>query len=117
MAHERSDRNLRMEKFTTRCLRSGEIHELLLCAPQESQRPRIDRVAYLGFGEICSGGVVEVGDRFSCHACTGHVLGFDETHYPNHYNVIIVAEPALCGERLDLRPGDEFWIEHTPRRP
>jgi hypothetical protein len=95
--HKRDDRGMTLIEHESRCVRRGDIHELVTTDQAGAvSGDRIDRVGFLGFIEIESAGVVERGDAV-IHKGTvlGSVLGFDECHVPNHYN-ILVAAPRLC---------------------
>jgi Family of unknown function (DUF6917) len=111
MDHVRNDRGLFLSSFRTRCVRSGEIHEFLLCPADAERAERIDSLSYLGFGEIDSAGVIEVGDSvYLGRMFVGHVLGFDDTHAPNHYNVVIRGPRSCTGQSLGLSVGDRFSV-------
>jgi hypothetical protein len=111
MDHARSDRAMTLSPFRTRCLRQGEIHEVLLCAAGTRRDEPIDYVTYLGFGEIASGGVVEVGDTlYHGQQPLGVVLGFDETHVPNHYNIVVSSPAPLSGRAQGLTLADTFCL-------
>ena len=63
MTHSRTDRGMRLTEFRTRCIPAGEIHEMVTTDQSDAVLgDKIDRVGYLGFAEIASGGVMEVGD-------------------------------------------------------
>jgi len=106
LVHRRDDRGMSLEPYASRCVRVGEVHELVTTDHRDT-RPgtTIDRVAFLGFAEITRAGVVDrgdllwVGDRL-----VGAVLGFDACHFPNHYNVLIATGETLTGSELGLRP-------------
>jgi hypothetical protein len=116
MDHERHERALTLSSFRTRCFKQGEIHEFLLCDRDTAKLKLINDVAYLGFGAFTQGGVVEVGDEFWCgDNCIGSILGFDETHMPNHYNVIIQSEQATSGFQRGLRQQEAFSIKMQAR--
>jgi hypothetical protein len=103
LVHRRDDRGMSLEPFASRCVRAGEVHELV--TTDHGVGERIDRVGFLGFAEIATAGVIDRGDDFWVgDVRVGSVLGFDACHFPNHYN-ILVRVPALCtGTDLDLRP-------------
>ncbi|HEY8987024.1 MAG TPA: hypothetical protein VIU15_46575 [Streptomyces sp.] len=106
LTHRRDDRGMRLEEFTSRCVRAGEVHELVT-TDQAGSPPgaRIDRVGFLGFVEIQGAGVIDRGDEVWVDGrLAGTVLGFDACHFPNHYNVLIAAATLLTGPDLDLRP-------------
>ena len=104
MTHSRTDRGMILTEFRTRCIREGEIHELVTTDQSEAVfGDRIDRVGYLGFAEIAAGGVMEVGDPVRiAGTLIGQVLGFDETHYPNHYNILIATDRLLTSQDIHL---------------
>lgn len=103
-----ADRGLELIKPISRCVRRGEIHELILT--DEDARPggRADRIAYLGFAEIAAAGVLVSGDAVHLDGrLIGILAGFDETHAPNHLNIVIKASGELAdgvgqGARLGM---------------
>ncbi|MFJ9929961.1 hypothetical protein SAMN04490357_0553 [Streptomyces misionensis] len=108
LVHRRTDRGMRLEEHAARCVRRGEVHELVT-TDQWEPRPgaRIDRVGFLGFVELECGGVIDRGDLVRIgDAVVGTVLGFDACHLPNHYNILIHAERAVSGLDLELLPED-----------
>ncbi|MFD3683279.1 DUF6917 domain-containing protein [Nocardiopsis sp. NPDC058631] len=106
LVHRRTERGMRLEPFASRCVRAGEVHELVATDHTETaEGARIDRVGFLGFAEITAAGVVDRGDEvWIGPRRVGVVLGFDACHTPNHYNVLIHADPAPTGRDLGLRP-------------
>ncbi|MFF2630952.1 DUF6917 domain-containing protein [Kitasatospora griseola] len=114
LLHSRTERGMSLEPFASRCVRVGEVHELVT-TDQRDTTPgaRIDRVGFLGFAEIAAAGVLDRGDEvFVGEHRVGTVLGFDACHFPNHYNVLIAADRLLTGEKLDLRP--ELPVRFVP---
>lgn len=107
LAHRRTDRGMRLEPFASRCVRAGEVHELVATDHGETAPgARIDRVAFLGFAEIGAAGVLDRGDELWIGGQRiGVLLGFDGCHLPNHYNVLVRAEPPRTGTELGLTPG------------
>jgi hypothetical protein len=106
LVHRRDDRRMSLEPYASRCVRVGEVHELVTTDHRET-RPgtRIDRVAFLGFAEITRAGVLDRGDRLWVgDRLVGTVLGFDACHFPNHYNVLITTEEMMTGSELGLLP-------------
>ncbi|MDP8970681.1 MAG: hypothetical protein M3N52_09360 [Actinomycetota bacterium] len=104
--HRRDNRGMRLEPYASRCVRQGEVHELVATDhTQTAPGARIDRVAFLGFAEILRGGVVDRGDQLWINGQPiGTVLGFDACHFPNHYNILIAADPPQTGLDLALQP-------------
>lgn len=106
LTHARDDRGMRLDEFASRCVRVGELHELVATDHAETTAgSRIDRVWFLGFAEISRAGVVERGDevRIGSHRI-GTVLGFDSCHFPNHYNILIHSLVPATGAALALAP-------------
>ncbi len=114
LLHRQDDRGMQLEPYASRCVRHGELHELV--TTDQTQAPlgaRIDRVGFLGFVEILEAGVIDRGDQLEINAePIGTVLGFDACHFPNHYNIVIAADPLQTG--LDLGVGPEAPIRFEP---
>ncbi|WP_245766682.1 DUF6917 domain-containing protein [Streptomyces colonosanans] len=109
LIHRRDDRGMHLEEFASRCVRRGEVHELVT-TDQRDTAPgaRVDRVGFLGFAEIGCGGVVDRGDHVWIDGRPlGTVLGFDSCHFPNHYNILISVPEPVTGRDLALRPETE----------
>lgn len=105
-------RGIKLTEFRTRCLLKNEIHEFILCAEDTDPNSLIDKVFYLGFGEFTEGGVMEVGDTvYLGDRPFGTILGFDETHFPNHYNILIKTDNLKTGEELGVKAEDTFSIQ------
>lgn len=106
LTHRRTERGMRLEPFASRCVRVGEVHELVATEHTgTAEGTRIDRVGFLGFAEITAAGVVDRGDQVWIGSRrVGVVLGFDACHTPNHYNVLIHAVPMPTGGELGLCP-------------
>ncbi|HVK20091.1 MAG TPA: hypothetical protein VM677_01895 [Actinokineospora sp.] len=104
LVHSRDDRGMRLEEFASRCVRQGEVHELVT-TDHDVDDPRIDRVGFLGFTEISHGGVIDRGDEVHIGGeYVGKVLGFDACHFPNHYNILIRRENPVTGRQIALTP-------------
>jgi fumarate reductase subunit C len=68
----------------------------------------VNPIAYLGFVEFAQGGVIVAGDRVSVNGeDIGYVCGFDETHMPNHLNIVV------RGQRLSGRQRGFKLAEHV----
>lgn len=110
LLHQRDDRGMELEPFASRCVRVGEVHELVTTDHAETAAgSRIDRVGFLGFVEIGNAGVLDRGDEvWAGETLVGRVLGFDACHFPNHYNVLINTDEVRAGGDLGLKPGTPF---------
>jgi hypothetical protein len=113
LIHHRDDRGMLLEPYASRCVRGGEIHELVTTTHADTTPGgRIDRVGFIGFAEIVRGGVIDRGDRLMLSgACVGTVLGFDACHYPNHYNILVCVAELRSGLDLALEPEVEVRFE------
>ncbi|WP_150243070.1 DUF6917 domain-containing protein [Nocardiopsis quinghaiensis] len=117
LVHRRAERGMRLIPHASRCVRAGEVHELVATDHTETAAgARIDRVGFLGFAEITAAGVVDRGDEVWIGSRrVGVVLGFDGCHMPNHYNVLIQAEPVPTGRDLGLAAGEALvFRQGTP---
>jgi hypothetical protein len=105
--HERTDRGMTLIPEQSRCVRAGEVHELVT-TDQRDLRPgdRVDRVGFLGFGEVEAAGVVDAGDSVLVDGQRiGVVVGFDACHFPNHYNLLVATNRLHTGGTLSLAVG------------
>jgi hypothetical protein len=122
LTHRRDDRGMTLEGFASRCVRGGEVHELVTTDHTETAAgARIDRVGFLGFVEIGCAGVIDRGDEvWADGGLVGTVLGFDACHFPNHYNILISVPEPLTGPQLGLAPevevrfGQRVPVPHPP---
>ncbi|RMI37931.1 DUF6917 domain-containing protein [Streptomyces triticirhizae] len=108
LLHTRTERGMRLEPFASRCVRRGEVHELVVTDQADTLAgARIDRVGFLGFVEIDAAGVLDRGDALTIAGRpVGTLLGFDACHFPNHYNILLRAPELTAGGDLGLRPED-----------
>ncbi|MCX5382369.1 Gfo/Idh/MocA family protein [Streptomyces sp. NBC_00083] len=106
--HRRDDRGMSLSPWGSRCVRAGDVHELVTTTDHPSAPgDRIDAVGFLGFAEFTRATVLERGDQLWLgERLIGVVVGFDECHAPNHYNVLIHSDRLLTAEDLDLSAGD-----------
>jgi hypothetical protein len=112
--HRREQRGMKLSPWQTRAIRAGDIHEFLTTPDQPgSTDARVDRAYYLGFAE-CQAGIIAVGDVVSTtRGEVGSILGFDETHAPNHLNIVIYSPLCQTGLQLGLQPGDSLSISRA----
>jgi hypothetical protein len=111
------DRRLVLIKARSRAVRRHDIHELML-TDEAGAAPgaTVDRVDYLGFVEFPEGGMLVYGDAVVVGGeRIGVVAGFDESHFPNHYNVVIKGPRRASGVDLDQYPGDPVLFEPAAR--
>lgn len=94
----------------SRALCTHEIHELAITdQPEAAPGHIVNRVAYLAFFVVERGGIVLQGDEVTSNRKTlGKVVGFDETHFPNHLNVLIGSDQRQTGLEAGLGLGDDI---------
>lgn len=105
-------RSLELIPQLSRSIRTGDVHELMLTdEPNVRPSESVDRCGVLGFVVFEAGGVVAVDDEVLVDGrVLGTVGGFDGTHAPNHYNVLIEGDRSDTGVELgiELRDRVEF---------
>ncbi|WP_274558693.1 Gfo/Idh/MocA family protein [Streptomyces spiramyceticus] len=108
--HRRTDRGMTLSPWQSRCVRAGDVHELVTTTNRPATPgDRVDRVGFLGFAEFPVGAVIERGDRVhGPDGLIGVVAGFDESHAPNHYNILVDTDRVVSAEDLDLRTTDRL---------
>ncbi len=109
------DRGLELIDPPTRCVRRYDIHELILTDDADAKPgARVDRAAYLGFVEFDRGGVISAGDTVTIDdAPVGEIAGFDETHMPNHINILLRGPNRIPGTERGLALGSR--VKFVPR--
>jgi hypothetical protein len=96
------ERGLELILPSSRAVKASEIHELILSDEPTGPGQRVNRIAYVGFLEIKQGGVIIVGDTVHIGGkIIGTIAGFDETHMPNHLNIVLAGE-RKTGRELEL---------------
>ncbi|MFI0980757.1 Gfo/Idh/MocA family protein [Streptomyces sp. NPDC021093] len=120
MYHSRDDRGMHLSPWGSRCVSAGAVHELVTTfeSPRRTGE-KVDRVGFLGFAAFDEPGVIERGDAFCVDGrVVGTVVGFDECHAPNHYNVLIAAGRQLTATELGLSVGTRIeFRENTELEP
>lgn len=103
------DRGLNLIPQLSRAVRRGDVLELIR-TDEEDAGPgsNVDRAAYIGFAEVSEAGLLLFGDTVTVREEEiGTIAGFDETHLPNHLNVVIRSKRLVAGREMDL-PLDEL---------
>ena len=99
------DRGLRLIETKSRAVRLNEIHELMITDEDAAPGGGADRVRAIAFFEVSKSGLIVVGDKVRVGNKTlGTLTGYDETHMPNHMN-IVVKTPSL--DKPEIRVGDK----------
>jgi hypothetical protein len=107
LRHLDEDRGMTLIEERSRCVRLGELHEIVVTDRAAAEDDRVRRVGFLGFAEMRTGGVIEEGDEVRLgERLFGRVMGFDGCHFPNHYNIVIRAERLFTGTTLGVCVAD-----------
>ncbi|MCC7487345.1 MAG: hypothetical protein IT529_20410 [Burkholderiales bacterium] len=106
----REGRGLHLIHPRTRCIRRHDVHEVIVTdEPEAAPGGPVNRCHYLGFVEFQAGGLLVEGDRLNVAGrVIGAVAGFDESHFPNHYNIVVKGPRLVTGIELGQKPGDEL---------
>ncbi len=107
-SHEQ--RGLKLISTYSRALPKHSIHELI-ATDEASKKPgdTANRIAYLGFFEVSRGGCIIVGETlFVDGKAIGEIIGFDETHEPNHLNIIVGVKKRQTGPQLKISVGSKI---------
>ena len=103
-------RGLKLIPTYSRALPRGCIHELI-ATDELDKKPgdTANRIAYLAFFEVSRGGCIIVGETlFVDGKAVGEIIGFDETHEPNHINIIIGVKKRQTGPQLKISVGSKI---------
>lgn len=94
-----ADRGLQLIAPVSRAVKRHEVHELII-TDEAGAGPgkRVDNIAYLGFFTVEQSGVIVAGDNvYLDKKQIGRLAGFDDTHMPNHQNIVLYAANKLSG--------------------
>ena len=108
-------RGLKLIPTYSRAVRKNSIHELI-ATDETDKKPgdTANRIAYLAFFEVTRGGCILVGETlFVDGKAIGRILGFDETHEPNHINIIIGVKKRRTGPQLKIKVGSKIKFERA----
>ena len=106
--HEK--RGLKLIPTYSRALRKNSIHELI-DTDEADKKPggTANRIAYLAFFEVTRGGCIIVGETLFVNGKpVGQIVGFDETHEPNHVNIILDVKKRKTGAQLKISVGSKI---------
>jgi len=110
---EMEGRGLNLIKPISRAVKKNEIHELIVTDEKEAKPGAVvNRVSYIAFLEISQGGVIVVGDEvYWNNKLLGAVAGFDDTHMPNHQNIVLYSTKRVTGKDLHISIEDTIIIQ------
>ena len=103
-----TNRELNLIVPGTRAVQKNEIQEILVTdEPEAGPGKVVNRIAGQGFFEVTQGGVIRSGDKVTIGGKqVGNVAGFDETHFPNHMNIVLKSSELIPGADRGLRLED-----------
>lgn len=105
------ERGLQLIPQPSRCLVADEIHEMILTDEDKKPGDTVNKIAYIGFFTVKESTVIVVGDEVKINEqVIGKIAGFDETHMPNHYNIVIYGNNRISGNERNLNLNDEVII-------
>lgn len=105
------ERGLQLIPQPSRCLISDEVHEMILTDEDKKPGETVNKIAYIGFFTVKESTVIIVGDQVKINGqVIGKIAGFDETHMPNHYNIVIYGKERISGNERNLDLNDEVVI-------
>ncbi|MCD6144190.1 hypothetical protein [Thermococcus sp.] len=112
--HSLTNRGLKLINTPSRALKKYEIHELIGTGEEASPGSEVKNVWYLGFFEVEKGGVITCGDSvWVNNRKIGEVIGYDETHMPNHLNIVIKLKELKTGAEFGIKLNDRVVIGRT----
>jgi len=107
------NRELHLIQPISRAFSQGALIELIGTDDRKAAPgTTVNAIAYIGFVELLTGGVLLAGDPVTCNGKTiGTIAGYDDTHMPNHQNTILAMEKRISGMDLGMKIGDEIIIK------
>ncbi len=104
-------RGLKLIPQPSRCLLLNEVHELILTDEDAKPNNIVNEIAYIGFFVVKKSAIVVVNDHVEVEGKNlGVIAGFDETHMPNHYNIVVKSDKRNSGLEMGFELGDEVII-------
>ncbi len=105
------ERGLQLIPQASRCLNTNEVHEMILTDEDKKPGDIVNKIAYIGFMTVKDSTVIIVGDEVKINGqVIGKIAGFDETHMPNHYNIVIYGKNRISGNERNLDLNNEVVI-------
>ncbi|SHM74328.1 hypothetical protein SAMN05660826_01824 [Caldanaerovirga acetigignens] len=105
------ERGLKLIVQPSRCIKVGEVHELIITDEAKGPGDIVNRIAYVGFFEAKESAVIVSGDEVKINGrVIGKIAGYDETHMPNHYNIVLNAMELVTGNEMGIELDSEIVI-------
>jgi len=104
------ERGLNLIMPHSRAVKKNEIHEIMTTSDKDAAPGKVaNDVAYVGFFEVEEGGVIVIGDSVNIGVkLIGEVVGFDDTHMPNHQNIVLYSSKDKTGAELNIDLNEEI---------
>lgn len=108
LTSKRDARSLQLIHPWTRCVLQHEVHELLMTDEADAAPGgTVNRVAAIAFVEFACSGLIMGTDRVVIGGRdVGAILGFDETHCPNHINIVLRGPERKTGLEWGIKGDD-----------
>ena len=102
----------------SRAVKKNEVHELMTTSEKNAAPGEVvNSVAYIGFFEVSEGGVILTGDDVYIEGkLIGKVVGFDDTHMPNHQNIVLYSSENKTGLELKIHLDDKILFKMAESR-
>lgn len=102
----------------SRAVKKNGIHEIMTTSEKNAAPGEVvNNVAYVGFFEVNEGGVIVTGDDVYIEGkLIGKVIGFDDTHMPNHQNIVLYSLKNKTGPELNINLEDEILFKMVESR-
>ncbi|MTI94818.1 MAG: hypothetical protein FH749_04930 [Firmicutes bacterium] len=108
------NRNLKLIGQPSRAVSRYQVHELIVTDQHAKPGDIVNPIAYLGFVEFTNSGVLVAGDQLKVDGeVIGTIVGFDETHMPNHLNIVLHGQ-RICGKQRGLELGQQLKFVKPP---
>ena len=100
---------------SSRVVRVHDVHELVCSDENQLPGGAVEDVSYLAFIVFEDSGVVAVGDHMEVEGeFFGRVMGFNETHAPNHFNIVLRVAPPVTGLQAGWSPATHMTFNRAP---
>ena len=107
------NRNLQLIQPLSRAFYEKMIIEFIATDdPNAQPGSTVQPIAYIAFVELQRSGVILVGDELEWNGkVIGTIAGYDDTHMPNHQNVIVSVAKRISGKELGISVEDTITIK------
>ena len=102
----------------SRVVKKNEVHEIMTTSEKNAAPGEVvNSVAYIGFFEVNEGGVILIGDDVYIEGkLIGKVVGFNDTHMPNHQNIVLYSSENKTGPELNINLEDKILFKMVESR-